>query len=100
MNTRAILVTIVSAFLFAGCAGNAKQESTGEYIDDAALTANVKTRLLASKETSGLAIKVETFKGTVQLSGFVDSAEERQRAGEIASAVKGVVRVENKLSVK
>lgn len=100
MNTKNIFVTVVAAIVLAACVSTPTQESTGEYIDDATITTKVKTRLLSSKETSGTAISVETYKGSVQLSGFVDSEAEKHRAGEIAAAVKGVKEVENKLTVK
>ncbi|MGB5352411.1 MAG: BON domain-containing protein, partial [Woeseia sp.] len=60
----------------------------------------VKSQLLLSKDTTGTAISVETFKGIVQLGGFVKTTEEKMRAGEIASAVAGVKRVENKISIR
>ncbi|MGB5247548.1 MAG: BON domain-containing protein, partial [Woeseia sp.] len=59
-----------------------------------------KSQLLLSKDTTGTAISVETFKGIVQLGGFVKTTEEKMRAGEIASAVAGVKRVENKISIR
>jgi osmotically-inducible protein OsmY len=86
--------------LTSGCASTATSESTGEYIDDSAITAKVKTALLSDKTVSGMAVKVVTFKGVVQLSGFVDSETERQQAEMLASAVSGVKSVENKITVK
>jgi osmotically-inducible protein OsmY len=83
-----------------GCAGSRTQESTGEYIDDAAITTKVKSKLLADEDASGLAINVETFKGTVQLSGFVKSEQEKEHAEVIAESVDGVQRVENRISVR
>jgi osmotically-inducible protein OsmY len=100
MNIRSLITATLVALLIVGCAGSRTQESTGEYIDDAAITTKVKTQLLRSKETSGTAISVETFKGVVQLSGFVESDVERRRAEEIAEGVKGVQRVENRISVR
>lgn len=72
----------------------------GEYLDDAVITAQVKAGLMKDPGTSALAIGVETLKGTVQLSGFVDSADEKRRAEEIARTVDGVIAVQNALSVK
>jgi osmotically-inducible protein OsmY len=83
-----------------GCAGSRTQESTGEYLDDAAISTKVKSKLLVDENASGLAINVETFKGVVQLSGFVKSELEKQRAEEIATGVDGVRRVENRISVR
>lgn len=100
MNKRNLLVAVLVGLSLVGCASTSTQESTGEYIDDTAITTKVKSKLLLDKETSGTAISVETFKGIVQLSGFVKSSQEKQRAGEIASAVDGVKRVENKISIR
>ena len=96
---RWVSLLLVAAAL-AGCAGSAKQQSTGEFIDDATISAKIKTRLFEDPVTSGFAIKVDSFKGTVQLSGFVSSEKERQRAEEIARAVRGVREVRNDLIPK
>ena len=94
----------ILAFLFftclVGCAGNKKQESTGEYIDNSVITTKVKTLLLKDVDVSGLAIEVESFKGTVQLSGFADSQLQRQKAENIAKGVSGVDEVKNNIIVK
>ena len=82
------------------CAGTATKESTGEYIDDSAITARVKTAMIGDKNVAARRISVETFKGTVQLSGFVDSADEKDRAGELARNVRGVKFVQNEILVK
>lgn len=74
-------------------------ETAGGYMSDTAITAKVKSALLADQSTSGLAIQVETNKGVVQLSGFVDSAAEKERAAEIASGVEGVKDVKNDIRV-
>jgi osmotically-inducible protein OsmY len=100
MNKRNLSIAAITAILALGCAGSPTQESTGDYIDDAAISTKVKSQLLLSDDTSGTAITVETFKGTVQLSGFVKSNDERRRAEEIARAVEGVKRVENRISVR
>jgi osmotically-inducible protein OsmY len=81
--------SILFAFL-AGCAPTETRTSTGEYIDDTAITARVKTALTTDADVKARNISVETFRGTVQLSGFVDSQEEINRAGEIARDVQGV----------
>jgi osmotically-inducible protein OsmY len=101
MNNRKILFAALATMLVAvGCAGSRTQESTGEYIDDATITTKVKSKLLADEDASGLAINVETFKGTVQLSGFVKSEQEKEHAEVIAESVDGVQRVENRISVR
>ncbi len=85
---------------FAGCAATATRESTGEYIDDSTITAKVKSALFADREVSGFAVKVVTFRGIVQLSGFVNSPEQKQEAEMVAVRVHGVRSVENNISVK
>lgn len=100
MNRRNLIIGALLGIALVGCAGTQTQESTGEYFDDTAITTKVKSKLLLSKETTGTAISVETFKGIVQLSGFVKSEQEKKRAGEIAEAVDGVKKVENKISIR
>jgi hyperosmotically inducible protein len=84
----------------AGCASTAKQEGTGEYVDDSVITAKVKTEILRDPTLKTSEINVETFKGKVQLSGFVSSQDDIKRAAEIARNVKGVVSVKNDMQVK
>lgn len=88
-------LAISAAALLGACAGTPARESTGEFIDDSAITGKVKAALMRDKKVSGLSIGVETFKGSVQLSGFAASTEERSRAGELARAVPGVKRISN-----
>ncbi len=83
-----------------GCAGTATRESTGEYIDNSAVTARVKSALASDELVRARDVTVESFKGTVQLSGFVDSEEQKDRATRVARSVKGVDNVENNLIVK
>jgi hypothetical protein len=85
---------------FAACASTSKQESTGEYVDDSVITTKVKSLLAADDFLKSFEISVETFKGTVQLSGFVNSQQAVDKAGQIASSVKGVKSVKNDLIVK
>jgi osmotically-inducible protein OsmY len=92
----ATIVTLTAA----GCAATRTKESTGEYLDDTALTTKVKAALLKDREVSGLSINVETFKGTVQLSGFANNMAERRKAVEIARAVPGVEGVKDDIVVK
>jgi osmotically-inducible protein OsmY len=97
--TRAFLVLLVLAVI-AGCASTRTQESTGQYVDDSTITAKVKTDILGDPALKSFQIGVETFKGTVQLSGFVNSAEMRNRAAVVASRISGVKSVKNDLIVK
>lgn len=90
----ALLVTL------GGCASSEANKSTGQYIDDAAITAKVKTALLKDPTVKGLQIQVETYKGTVQLSGFADTREEAKKAQELASSVEGVQSVKNDIRLK
>ena len=96
---RSFLVLLMMAAI-AGCAGSRTQQSTGEYVDDSAITAKVKTAVLQDPSLKVFEIGVETFKGVVQLSGFVNSAETVNRATQVASSVGGVTSVKNDLIVK
>jgi osmotically-inducible protein OsmY len=89
---------LITAFL--GCAATPKRESTGQYIDDSAITTKVKAAIFDESTLKTLQINVKTYKGVVQLSGFVDSAHSVRKAGEVAGSVNGVVSVENDLVVK
>lgn len=95
-----ILICVVLIAAFVGCASTPKREGTGEYIDDSAITTKVKAAILAEPSLKVLQINVETFKGVVQLSGFVDSPQSASKAGEVAAGVKGVKSVKNNLIVK
>lgn len=96
---RSLLVLLVIAVI-AGCAGSRTQESTGEYFDDSTITAKVKAAILQDPDLKVLQINVETFKGVVQLSGFVNSPQAVSRAVEVARGVRGVKSVTNNLLVK
>jgi len=96
---RSLLVLLAIAVI-GGCAGSRTQESTGEYVDDSAITAKVKNAILGDASLKVLQINVETFKGVVQLSGFVNSPQIKSRAAEVASRVSGVKSVTNDLIVK
>lgn len=78
----------------------ADRKKAGEYVDDSTITAKVKSALLAKKGVSSAEISVETYLGVVQLSGFVDTADQVQLAGRTARGVKGVKEVKNSLNVK
>lgn len=100
MSKCKLIIGLLLIMLIAGCAGGAKHESTGEYLDDSVLTTKVQTSILGDSKLKLLQINVETFKGVVQLSGFVDSAGAAARAVELARTVKGVKSVNNSLIVK
>jgi len=94
-----ILVFFLFAFV-AGCAGTYHQESTGEFVDDSVITSKVKAKIFDDPMLKVLQVNVETFKGKVQLSGFVNSVAASARAVEVARSVKGVKSVMNSLIVK
>lgn len=83
-----------------GCSGDRYHRSAGETIDDASLTAKVKSKLIGDPDVKALDVKVDTFRGQVQLSGFVDNATQKQRAEELARQVQGVQMVQNNLMIK
>ncbi|MBG60485.1 MAG: transporter [Halobacteriovoraceae bacterium] len=91
---------LLLAVLSSGCSSSAKSESTGEYIDSAAITAKVKSELIQNKEVSALDVSVETYKGVVLLSGFVKSEKERELAEKLARKIKGVKKVKNELNLR
>lgn len=95
-----LILAFALTVMLAACAGNPQQESTGEYIDDTVLTSRVKSLLLNDPNVSGLAINVETFKGTVQLSGFVKTVAERNRAVQLTRGVSGVRQVKNDILIR
>jgi len=89
-----ILVTML------GCASTTRQESTGEYFDDSVITTKVKAAIFNEPSLNSAEINVETFKGIVQLSGFVSSAADVKKAAELARSVKGVTSVNNDMRIK
>lgn len=86
---------ILMSTLLLGCTGSSGQESTGEYVDDAVITARVKTAFVADKSVSALDIRVTTYKRVVQLSGFANTQQEIDRAVALARDVPGVQSVKN-----
>jgi len=92
-----LAVTLVSVV---GCASTSKQEGTGEYMDDSVITTKVKTAILNEATLKSAEINVETFKGVVQLSGFVNSQADINKAVEVARSVKGVTSVKNDMRAK
>jgi len=96
-------ITLFSAIALAsvlGCASSPTQEGTGEYVDDAVITTKVKSAILGEPTLKSIEISVETFKGVVQLSGFVSSSAVESKAVELARSVKGVKSVKDDLRVK
>jgi hyperosmotically inducible protein len=96
----ALIGALALTTFFGGCAATRTTESTGQYVDNTVITTKVKSALLANDEVKSFAISVESVKGVVQLSGFVDTAAQKSAAGKAASAVPGVKRVMNNLIVK
>jgi osmotically-inducible protein OsmY len=97
LSTVVCLLTMITLM---GCAGNRYRESTGEYVDDSTITAKVKAALVADPVVKAAEVNVETFKHVVQLSGFVDSKEQEERAIQVARGVRGVKEVRSSLIVK
>lgn len=102
MNFRTLLIAgiIGTTTVMAGCASTRTQQSAGEYASDAAITTKVKAALLEAKDVRAVDVNVETFRKTVQLSGFVDSPAQAARAVSITRGVDGVESVKNDLRVK
>ena len=85
---------------FVGCASTPKSEGTGEYLDDTVITAKVKAAVFQEPSLKSAEINVETFKGVVQLSGFVNSQADINKAVEVARGVAGVKSVKNDMKLK
>jgi osmotically-inducible protein OsmY len=96
----ASLAALMASAVVAGCSSTPTQQSAGEAVDDGVVTAKVKAALVADPVTKVHQINVETFKGTVQLSGFVESNEARSRALQLARDVDGVRNVKDALEVR
>lgn len=96
--TAFLLITLTALFL--GCASTAKHEGTGEYVDDTVITTKVKAAILGEASLKSAEINVETFKGVVQLSGFVNSQADINKAVELARTIKGVKSVKNSMRLK
>ncbi|MES2219309.1 MAG: BON domain-containing protein [Pseudomonadota bacterium] len=103
MNKCKLVLAALLALSVAGltaCASADHQESTGQYVDSSAVTVKVKAALLKDKKIKSLPITVNTYKNTVQLSGFVNTEAQKARAGSVASHVEGVQQVDNAIVVK
>jgi len=94
------LVLLMLIATFAACASTPTRESAGEYVDDSVITTKVKSLLAEDDFLKSFQISVETYQGTVQLSGFVNSQKAVDKAGEIVRSVKGVKSIKNNLIVK
>jgi len=92
----------VGAMLTTGCKSseNSTHRTAGTYVDDSAITAKIKAKMIADKTVKAHEINVDTFQGNVQLNGFVDNDSQKQRAEEIARNVSGVVNVQNNLQLR
>ncbi len=95
-----VAALMISIPLLQACAPTATRESTGEYVDDSAITAKIKTKLLGDPIVSGFAVSVETFRGRVVLSGFVNSQAQIDRAIALTREVPGVREVQSALVIK
>jgi osmotically-inducible protein OsmY len=95
-----LLIAAASLTTLAGCAATDRKESTGQFVDDTAITTRVKAAIFNDPSLKSAEINVETFKGVVQLSGFVGSAGDITRAAELARATSGVVMVKNDMRMK
>jgi hyperosmotically inducible protein len=107
MNRHRIVLMIAAAFLAAGCAtqgggeGEQKESRVGKYVDDATLTAKVKTAIATDVGVKAASnVNVETHRGVVQLSGFADSSEQANRSVAAAEKVAGVQSVKNDIRIK
>ena len=100
MNAKSTSAAVLMALLLAACGGSPTKESTGEYVDDSVITTKVKSAFVQDKDVKASEIKVETFKGVVQLSGFVASRSELEKASQVASQVPGVKAVRNDIRLK
>jgi hyperosmotically inducible protein len=99
-NALVAVATVTGLLMLPGCAVFSGQSTTGEMIDDSAITTQIKTKMLESKDVPGTAVSVETLKGTVSLSGFVKTPAEKAAAESIARGVKGVTGVNNAIIVR
>ena len=103
MKQLKMMVSFMLAAVFVtmlGCASTASKEGTGEYIDDTVITTKVKAAILNEETLKSAEVNVETFKGVVQLSGFVNSEADIAKAASVARGIKGVSSVKNDMRLK
>jgi hyperosmotically inducible protein len=94
------LLTTAAVTTFTGCAGNQNNRSTGQYIDDKTLQHQVRDALSDNSEYKFDNVNVDVYRGTCQLSGFVDNSDQKSKAEDIAKNVQGVNTVDNNITVK
>jgi osmotically-inducible protein OsmY len=99
-NTLAAIIAAVALLSATGCAVSRGQETVGAYVDDTTITTTVKARFVQNKDVDASSIRVETLKGTVMLSGFAKTANERSSAENIARGVSGVKAVKNEIAIR
>ena len=99
-TTLAAALAAAAVLAFSGCAVTRGQESLGAYIDDTAITTAVKGRFADNKDVDATSIRVETLNGTVMLSGFAKSSDERSVAESLARKTDGVKAVKNEIAVR
>lgn len=95
-----LFLTFAVAFMSACTSSTRTERSAGEYVDDAVLTSKVKTKLIGDQQLQAFQVNVESFRGTVMLSGFVDDKQQIERAIELAKSVPGVQKVINNMVVR
>jgi osmotically-inducible protein OsmY len=95
-----LLAAMIGSTMIVGCSSTPAQQSAGEAIDDGVVTAKVKAKLIEDPVTKSHQINVETFKGNVQLSGFVETEQARSRALQLAKGTAGVKNVKDALEVR
>jgi osmotically-inducible protein OsmY len=94
------LLTTGAVGTLTGCAGNSNTRSTGQYIDDKTLQRQVRSSLSDNPEYKFDQVNVDVYRGTCQLSGFVDTQSQKDKAGDIAKGVQGVTSVDNNITVR
>lgn len=100
INSIGLFITTIALLAMVGCASTRTKEGTGEYLSDSVITTKVKAAVLNEPTLKSSEIKVETFKGVVQLSGFVSSQADIEKAVKVASGVSGVKSVKNDMQRK
>ena len=94
------LLTTTAVITVTGCAGSSNTRSTGQYMDDKSLQHQVRSALSDSPEYKFDNVNVDVYRGTCQLSGFVDTTEQKDKAEDICKNVQGVTKVDNNITVK
>lgn|SRR5699024_9521138 len=94
------LIALIMLVVFSACAGTETRRSTGAYLDDKTISTRVNTALATDPIAKATQVQVQTYEGVVQLSGFVDSEENKQRSEELARSIEGVREVQNNIVVR